>query len=142
MNINKKLLVEKIKKIFFKFFPISVFFYVTLIKCFPRSSYIFIKTDILKPDIKPVTKKIEVNSKTKIRKKLLLDLKLHKTAINWNKKTVTKLIVNTQGKIIGYKPCNLFYPNYFTKLQSGKLVNKNKISKKTDRIFLIIIRYN
>jgi hypothetical protein len=142
MKINKQQISEQLKKIFFKFFPISVFFYVTLIKYFPRSSYLFIKTDNSYTDIKSIPQKGELYSKTRIRKKLLLDLKLHKVSINWNKKNVTKLILNSEGKIIGYKPCTLFYPNYFTKIQSAKLLDKSKILKKNDRIFLIIMKYN
>ncbi len=142
MNSNQNLIVEQIKRIFFQFFPISVFFYVTLTTYFPRSSYRLIKTNFLYNDKKLIIKKIEPNSKTRIRKKLLSDLKLHKTTVNWNKKNIIKLILNTEGKIIGYKPYKLLYPNYFTKLQTGKLINKNKVIRKYNRISLIIVNYN
>lgn len=142
MNINKRLMFETVKKLFFKFFPISVFFYITFTKYFPRSSYIFIKTELFSNETNPINEKIESISRSRLRKKILYDLKFHSTSINWNKKCVIKLILNTEGKIIGYKFCNVFYPNYFTKLQNIKLVNKHKFMKKNRRYFLIILKHN
>lgn len=142
MNTENKYALENIKKITLKLFPISIFFYVSLTTYFPRNCYKFVKTKTLDNKFHPEITRLENSSKIKLRKKLLTDLKIHSTSINWNKKNATKIIVNLEGKIIGYKFCNIFYPNYFTKIQNNKLLFKRKILKPSIKIFLVIFKNN
>lgn len=142
MISKKNLIIEKIKKIYFRLFPISVFFYITLTTYFPRNCYKFVSRETLNNNINPIIEKFETTSKTKLRKKLLTDFKIHSTSINWNKKNVTKLILNHEGKIIGYKFCYIFYPNYFTKIQNSKIISKMNIVKSNGKIFLVIFKNN
>jgi hypothetical protein len=142
MNSETNFRSGKIKKLCFQFFPISVFFYLTLTTYLPRNCYKFIKAQTLETKIDSIIKKSETLTQIKLRKKLLNDLKIHGISINWNKKNVTKIILNDEGKILGYKFYNIFYPNYFTKTQSNKILSKTKILKPTQKYFLVIIKYN
>jgi hypothetical protein len=142
MNSESNFITEKIKKICFQYFPISVFFYITLATYIPRNCYKFVKTESLGDNAKFEIKKFEKLTKIRLRKKLLIDLKAHATSQNWNKKNVTKIILNAEGKIIGYKLYHLFYPNYFTKTQNSKIVSKAKILKPSVRYLLVNFMYN
>jgi hypothetical protein len=105
MTSEKNSILEKIKKIYFQVLPVSVFFYITLTTYFPRNCYKFVKTETIENNIKPKITKLEKLSKIKLRKKLIIDLKFHDTSLNWSRKNVTKLLLNPEGKIIGYKKC-------------------------------------
>jgi len=68
----------------------------------------------------------ESKNKHKIRKKTLIDLKYHLVKKTMNKENIIQLILNQEGKIIGYKYCAVFYPNYFTKIQPQSVLKTNK----------------
>jgi len=70
--------------------------------------------------------KKETIENIKLRKKVVIDLKYHEIEKNYNKTTVLHIIINQEGRIVGYKPCNIFYPNYFTKNQLKKIINISK----------------
>ena len=142
MNTEKNYLNDVTNKIFFMFFPVSVFFYIILTHSFPRNSYRVLRTKILEKISHIIARKSETKKKIKLRKKLLKDLKIHSTSINFNKKSVTKVIVNSEGKILGYKFCNLFYPNYFTKTQNYNVIVDSELFEKKPKLFLIIFKYN
>lgn len=140
MTSEKNSILEKIKKIYFQVLPVSVFFYITLTTYFPRNCYKFVKTETIENNIKPKITKLEKLSKIKLRKKLIIDLKFHDTSLNWSRKNVTKLLLNPEGKIIGYKFCKIFYPNYFTRSQSNKIISKSKVLKPNEKLFLVIFK--
>ena len=142
MNIEKKCLNETTNKIFFIFFPFSIFFYLILTRSLPRNAYPALRTQILEKISHIIHRKSETAKKIKLRKKLLQDLKMHSTSINFNKKSVTKLVVNSEGKILGYKFCSLFYPNYFTKTQNNNIIVDSELFEKKPKLFLIIFKYN
>lgn len=142
MNSETNVIIEKIKKLYFQLFPVSVFFYITLITYFPRNCYKFVKPETLETKIKPKLTKLEKISKNKLRKKLLSDLKIHSISSNWSRKNVTKLVVSREGKIMGYKFCSIFYPNYFTRNQSNKIISKSAILKVNTKMFLVIFKDN
>ncbi len=73
----------------------------------------------------------ESKNKHKIRKKTLIDLKYHLVKKTMNKENIIQLILNQEGKIIGYKCCAVFYPNYFTKIQPQSVLKTNKTVNKT-----------
>jgi hypothetical protein len=52
--------------------------------------------------------------------------------VNWNKNMLTKLLVNREGKIIGYRLYNVFYPNYFTKTQIRNLLKNSTRTNSLD----------
>lgn len=85
-------------------------------------------------------KKIENKKRSIFRKKISFDLKYHTRIKISNNESTVRLILNNEGKIIGYKPCNVFYPNYFTKTQQKQLI---KIGKKfkLQKINPCIIKY-
>lgn len=142
MNIENHFKIQKVKKLCFQLLPISIFFYITLIKYFPRNCYKFVKVENIEKEFTPVVKRCETLNKIKLRKKLLIDLKIHNTSNNWSKKNVTKILLNTEGKIVGYKFYNIFYPNYFTKTQNNKILSKTKILKSDGKHFLVIYTNN
>lgn len=142
MNSNNKLILDKIEKKLFKIIPICVFFYINFSTYSPRGSYDIIEKKILNNETQTRNQKIESVPKKKLRKKILQDIKLHSKYTSWNKKNVTKIMLNKEGKIIGYKFYNIFYPNYFTKPQTDKINTKIKFSKKSSCLQSIIIKYN
>jgi hypothetical protein len=142
MTSGTERLNEITKNTVFTFFPIYVFFYLILSKCFPRGEYPLIKTDILNNKISLIKSKLESSNTIKLRKKVISDLKMHKSHKNFKKQYITKISVNKDGKIIGYKFCTLFYPNYFTKIQNKNLIMDTKLVKKYRGLFLIVINYN
>lgn len=83
--------------------------------------------------------KLEVNEKNNIRKKTILDLKYHAIKKNANKENIVEIILNQEGKIVGYKPCVVFYPNYFTKTQPKSIIETSKKFKK-NKINLCLIK--
>lgn len=85
-------------------------------------------------------KKLENNKKNILRKKTWLDLKYHKRKKNSDRETLLQLIINKEGKILGYKPCNIFYPNYFTRNQQESLIKTGK-KFKLQKTKLCIIRF-
>lgn len=142
MNTGKKYLNEVTNKIFFIFFPVSVFFYIILTHSLPRNAYRVLRTKIIQKISHIIARKSETRKKIKLRKKFLKDLKMHSTSVNFNKKSVTKLVVNSEGKILGYKFYNLFYPNYFTKTQNYNVIVDAELFEKKPKLFLIIFKYN
>jgi hypothetical protein len=142
MTINNKIIRYNIKQMLFKVIPICVFFYITFTKYFPRGVYNIAESEMRDSISSSIDTKCESLSKHKVRKKILQDLKLHTKYTNWNRKNITKLILNKEGKIIGYKFYTVFYPNYFTKSQTDRLMTKNKFSKNKSCLQSIIIKYN
>lgn len=113
--------------------------YLALSTIISRNNYIFLKemnTEIM--ETRPLTM-TEPGDKLKIRKKILQDITYHGLDKNWNKKLITKLSINQEGKIIGYKVYQSFYPNYFTKLQIKTMFKTQIISIKKN-LHLDIIR--
>lgn len=142
MNAEINLTKEITKKIFFRILPIPVFFYTILIKPFPRNGYEFIKNPTINSGINLELNKIENVNKIALRKKIINDLKFHSSSIRGTKKNITKVILNKEGKIMGYKFYNLYYPNYFTTIQSNSAITKTSPFKKSINLFLIIFKYN
>jgi len=142
MTINNKIIRYDIKQMLFKVTPICVFFYITFSKYFPRGVYNIAESQMRDNIPSLIETEFESLSKNKVRKKILEDLKLHTKYTNWNRKNITKLILNKEGKIIGYKFYTVFYPNYFTKSQTDKITTKNKFPKNKSCLQSIIIKYN
>ena len=103
-------------------FPISFVFYFSLTNIIPRNTYSFLNQKETKEFNISNLNSEEPSRKIKIRKKIIQDFQYHKSSMNWNKNMLTKLLVNSEGKIIGYKLYNVFYPNYFTKTQLRNLL--------------------
>nr|ASV47550.1 hypothetical protein CMESOPL_039 [Chroomonas mesostigmatica CCMP1168] len=120
-------------------------FYFTISTTIERNKYAI---DTGKHQIQTVPQKSsafksEPSNKRNIRKKNLLDLKYHLVKKNSNKENVLQLILNHEGKIIGYKPCSIFHPNYFTKSQPKSIIKTSEIwSKNTTNLCLIKIKFN
>lgn len=74
----------------------------------------------------------------KLPEKLSLDLKYHKLQISRFPKTVIKLIVTDEGKVLGYRYYSAFYPNYFTHKQSKQIIDKEYISNRKKITFHIV----
>lgn len=142
MNSETEPPSEITKKTLLTSFPICVFFYLILSTCFPRGEYPLIKTEIVANKISLIKSKFENSGNLQLRKKLVNDLKMHRSHKNFKKQYITKISVNKDGKIIGYKFCTLFYPNYFTKIQNKNLLMDTKLVKKCRGFFLIVINYN
>lgn len=109
----------------FSLFPMGLIFYFSLTNIIPRNTCFFLdktKQEDLNLRILVTT---ETGEKVKIRKKIIQDFQYHKSTINWNKTILTKILVNQEGKIIGYKLYNVFYPNYFTKTQIKSLIKSS-----------------
>ena len=75
--------------------------------------------------------KLEEKKKEKIRKKIIVDLNYHLVKNNPHKENAIHILLNQEGKILGYKPCAIFYPNYFTKNQPKEIVRPEKNFSKT-----------
>lgn len=142
MTLNNKQIRANIEHILFKVVPVYLFFYITFTKYFPRGSYNITESKVLNTIPEAINKQFENLPKYKARKKILQDIKLHTNCNNWSRKSVTKIILNKEGKIVGYKFHTIFYPNYFTKSQTDKINTKNKFSKYTSCLQSIIIKYN
>lgn len=142
MTLHNQIMPHNIKQILFKIIPVCVFFYITFTKYFPRGTYNIIDSERLCSIPKSLDNKFESLAKKKVRRKIVQDLKIHTKYTNWNKKNVTKLILNKEGKILGYKFYTIFYPNYFTKLQTNRINTKNKFLKNESCLQSIIIKYN
>jgi hypothetical protein len=120
-----KKISKRIQNVAFFLLPISLIFYFSLTTIIPRNTYIFLnQTKKSEFNISSLNKK-ESTEKIKVRKKLLQDFRYHKSSITWDEKMLTKLLVNQEGKIIGYKLYNIFYPNYFTKTQLKNLLRSS-----------------
>lgn len=116
---------NRLKTLTFSLFPMSLIFYFSLTNIIPRNTYFFLnpkETTAFKLDSLDT---IETGEKIKVRKKIVQDFQYHKSSVNWNKNMLTKILVNREGKIIGYKLYNVFYPNYFTKTQIRNLIKSS-----------------
>lgn len=112
-----------------KLISIITIIYSTLSSTIERNKYPF---NVKQSHIKNISnldnlKKIETTKKTIFRKKIWFDIKFHNERKISTEKSTVEILVNNEGKIIGYKPCKIFYPNYFTKNQQKELI---KIGKK------------
>ena len=125
MNAEINLTKEITKKIFFRILPIPV-----------------IKNPTINSGINLELNKSENVNKIALRKKIINDLKFHSSSIRGTKKNITKVILNKEGKIMGYKFYNLYYPNYFTTIQSNSAITETSPFKKSINLFLIIFKYN
>lgn len=117
-----------------KITSILTIFYFSLNTTIERNKYpITIKTFSTKVSNRE-SKSFDIGEKEKykIRKKTIKDLKYHLIKKNSDKEHVIQILVNQEGKIVGYKTCGIFYPNYFTKSQPQSIIktsttfNKNK----------------
>lgn len=75
---------------------------------------------------KNTSRKTENTKKSIFRKKIWLDLKYHKRKQKFNDENVIQLLINKEGKILGYKSCKIFYPNYFTRNQPKSIIKTSK----------------
>ena len=121
--------------------PIASIIYISLTSIIPRNASSFLKRPILEQQKVTQLLELEKPINKKLRYKLYQDIKYHKLRQNWYKKTITKIAINKEGKIIGYKINNIFYPNYFTKTQIKNIIAKSETFpfKKTN---LYIVRIN
>lgn len=112
----------------FKIAPLLAFIYLSLIQTIERNKYpLQIESKSPQTYIEKETYlKKETSENSKLRKKVVLDLKYHEIEKNYNKTNVLHITINQEGRIVGYKPCNIFYPNYFTKNQLKQLINMSK----------------
>jgi hypothetical protein len=138
-----KKIVTTLKKNTVAFFPASILLYYSFTNIIPRNNYTFIKeehTEIMNTMELPER---EVQHKMKLRKKVMQDLIYHKIRLNWNAQTVTKVAVNDEGKIVGYKMCKAFYPNYFTKTQiANMLKNTTKVTNQNSNLHTLKLTLN
>ena len=114
---------------------ISLFLYLSLTNIISRCNYNFLpeKTTIFLKQTKEYSLETkETKEKKNLRNKILQDLKFHKILKNWNTKSITKITLNNEGKIVGYKIYKNFYPSYFTKSQIRKLIERSAISQIED----------
>ena len=112
-------------------FPVAFIFFVSLTNIIPRNTYSFLtQKETSEFSISNLNSE-ETRTKIKVRKKIIQDFQYHRSSVNWNKNMLTKLLVNREGKIIGYRLYNVFYPNYFTKTQIRNLL---KYSSRTNSL--------
>jgi hypothetical protein len=112
-------------------FPVAFIFYVSLANIIPRNTYSFLtQKETSEFSISNLNSE-ETRTKIKVRKKIIQDFQYHRSSVNWNKNMLTKLLVNREGKIIGYRLYSVFYPNYFTKTQIRNLL---KYSSRTNPV--------
>ena len=126
-----KKIITNLKEKTIAFFPVSILLYLSFTHIMPRNNYNFIaeeQTEVLNPAKLPA---LEIQYKMKLRKKVMQDLTHHEIMSTWNEHTVTKVTVNNEGKIVGYKICKAFYPNYFTKTQIANMFRK--VTKSTNQ---------
>jgi uncharacterized membrane protein YeiB len=138
-----KKIIMNLKEKTIHFFPVSILLYLSFTHIIPRNTYNFVKeeyTDLLKPTILPT---LETQRKMKLRKKVMQDLTYHKIRSNWNAQTITKVSINSEGKIVGYKIYKAFYPNYFTKTQIANMLKKaTKVTNKNSNLHTIKITFD
>ena len=113
-------------------FPLSFIFYFSLTNIIPRNTYSFLTQEETSEFNISNLNSEETRTKIKVRKKIIQDFQYHRSSVNWNKNMLTKLLVNREGKIIGYKLYNVFYPNYFTKTQIRNLLKYSYRTKPLD----------
>ena len=123
---------QRLKSKLINCFHISLFLYLSLTNIISRCNYSFLdeKISIFLKQTKEYP--LETKEKKTFRNKVLQDLKFHKILKNWNTKTITKIILNNEGKIVGYKVYKNFYPNYFTKIQIRHLIRGSSITQIED----------
>lgn len=69
---------------------------------------------------------VETKAQKNNRNKLMVDIKYHDLKKNTNQKPTTQILINQEGKIVGYKFCNIFYPNYFTRQQPRSILKAGR----------------
>lgn len=111
---------------FFNLFSIVGFIYFSLSSLITRDSYFFFDS---KEKVKLVTelepiRKLECVDKHRIRKKCIADFSHHRISLSSSYKSTTQIILNSEGKIIGYQYYKIFYPTYFTTSQLSNLLKK------------------
>lgn len=130
---------RRFKETLFSFLQISIFVYFSLTNIIPRYRYNFLPEKNSNTLNSVNIASLETNEKCSLRSKLFQDLKYHKILNNWNTKTVTKVTLNNEGKIIGYKIYNRFYPSYFTKTQIKNIIRKSFLTR-TEQSSLLTIK--
>nr|BDA99083.1 hypothetical protein [Hemiselmis andersenii] len=126
-NSIKTLTNNRFLNIIYKVLPIASILYFSLTSIIPRNTYPFLKKPTIEKKIFSNLLIVEKPNNKKIRYKLNQDIKYHQLNKNWYKKTITKISLNEEGKIIGYKMNSIFYPNYFTKTQLKNIIPKSEI---------------
>lgn len=119
-----KKMFTKLKNNIIQIFPIFITFYICLNSLIPRSSYIFLTEKTWDKIKYSENENNEDSFKIKIRRKIIQDFKIHACPKHLDKKTVVKIIIDNEGKIIGYKLYKTFFPNYFTKTQVNYIFKK------------------
>ena len=114
-----------IRNLLFKTLPIASIFYLALTNIIPRNTNNFLPDPIIEHTKSPSLLRKEQNKQTKYRHKISQDLNYHQIQKNWYRKTISKITLNKEGKIIGYKLNHIFYPNYFTKTQLKNIIPKS-----------------
>jgi glycopeptide antibiotics resistance protein len=122
-----KKLRETAKKKSVAFLTIPLIIYISFTQIIPRYSCTFLSeqnNDVLKP-----TKFVSIEPRINIalRTKFMQDIMYHKVLTDWNTNNVTKIILNTDGKVMGYKIYKAFYPNYFTTTQLSSILKHSDI---------------
>lgn len=110
----------------FNLFPIVGFFYFSLSAIVTRDSYFFFdaKEKVkLTTEVEPI-RKLECLNNQRIRKKCIADFSHHRVSTSSSYKSMAQIILNSEGKIIGYKYYKIFYPTYFTTSQLSNLLKK------------------
>ena len=118
-------------------------FYFTINTTVERTNY-----PIKKEETYPSTYKkensyfrVEITRKQSIRNKTLVDLNYHLVKKYSTEENIVHIILNQDGKILGYKPCAIFYPNYFTKTQPRSIIKTSKqLSKNKTNLCLIKLK--
>jgi hypothetical protein len=119
-------------------FPFAIVLYISFTQIIPRTNYAFLREkdpekilrmtesrSALTPQLCCLKKELlESQYKVTVREKLIQDFTYHKISADWNEHARTKIIVNNNGKFIGYKIDGAFYPNYFTNPEITKMFIK------------------
>jgi hypothetical protein len=138
-----KKIVTSLKEKSCPFFPFSIMLYISFTHIIPRTNYAFLKEkhpQMLNPTTFTT---LETRYKLKIRKKIIQDFTKHKIRENRNAHSITKVIINNEGKIIGYKIYKAFYPNYFTKTQIKNMLKKvTKFINQNSNLHIIKITFS
>jgi hypothetical protein len=138
-----KKIVTNLKEKSYPFFPFSIMLYISFTQIIPRTNYAFLKEEHPTMLNQTTFTPLENHYKLKIRKKIIQDLTKHKTRENWNAHPITKVIVNKEGKLVGYKTYKSFYPNYFTKKQIRSMFKKvTKFTNQTSNLHIIKITFS
>lgn len=123
MNNNSK---SKLSISLYKILPLASILYLSFISIIPRNTNLFIEKVIIEKEKNKTSLSMENYKQKKLRHKLSQDFKYHEINKNWYKKSLSKVALNKEGKIIGYKIINIFYPNYFTKSQIRNIIKKSR----------------